>query len=50
MSRLFNLLNGWWGCASLSLADYRIPGPEGDDKEVERGVVQRIYMDEYRRQ
>ena len=42
-------LSGWWGFASLSLADYTIPGPEGSDKEVELGAVLWIYMDEYRR-
>lgn len=42
-------LSGWWGFASLSLADYKIPGPQGDDKEVELGAVLWIFMDEYRR-
>ncbi len=41
-------LSGWWGFASLSLADYTIPGPEGGDKEVELGAVLWVYMDEYR--
>ncbi|MBT8328715.1 MAG: DUF4198 domain-containing protein [Desulfofustis sp.] len=42
-------LGGWWGFASLSLADYKIPGPKGDDKEVELGAVLWIFMDEYQR-
>ena len=41
-------LSGWWGFASLSQADYTIPGPGGDDKEVEIGAVLWIFMDEYR--
>ena len=32
-------LSVWWGFASLGLADYRISGPGGDEKEVERGAV-----------
>ena len=32
-------LGGWWGFASLSLADYKIPGLGGDEKEVELGAV-----------
>ena len=42
-------LSGWWGFASLSLADYTIKGPQGGDKEVEIGAVLWIYMDEYQR-
>ena len=40
-------LTGWWGFASLGLADYTIKGPEGGDKEVEIGAVLWIYMDEF---
>ena len=42
-------LSGWWGFASLSLADYKIAAPEGDEKEVELGAVLWIYMNEYQR-
>lgn len=40
-------LSGWWGFASLSLADYTLKGPDGLDKEVELGAVLWIYMDDY---
>ncbi len=42
-------LSGWWGFASLSQADYTIPGPAGGQKEVEIGAVLWVFMDEYRR-
>ena len=41
-------LSGWWGFASLSLADYTLKGPEGQNKEVELGAVLWIYMDDYK--
>ncbi|MGI9535550.1 MAG: DUF4198 domain-containing protein [Desulfocapsaceae bacterium] len=40
-------LRGWWGFASLGLAEYKLKGPEGDEKEVEIGAVLWIHMDEY---
>lgn len=43
-------LSGWWGFASLSLADYTLKSPEGQDKEVEIGGVLWIYLDEYENQ
>ncbi len=42
-------LSGWWGFASLSLAEYTLKGPEGGEKEVEIGAVLWIHMDEYQR-
>ena len=42
-------LSGWWGFASLSLAEYTLKGPEGSEKEVEIGAVLWIHMDEYQR-
>jgi len=43
-------LSGWWGFASLSLADYTLKDSEGSEKEVELGGGIWIYMDEYQRQ
>jgi len=40
-------LGGWWGFASLSLAEFTLKSPEGVDKEVEIGAVLWIHMDEY---
>ncbi len=37
---------GWWGFAALITADYTLPGPSGEPKEVELGAVLWVYMDE----
>lgn len=42
-------LSGWWGFASLSLADYTLENPAGQEKEVEIGGVLWIYLDEFRK-
>ncbi len=43
-------LSGWWGFASLSLADYTLKSPQGEDKEVEIGGVLWIHLDDYEKQ
>lgn len=43
-------LSGWWGFASLSMADYTLESPEGEEKEVEIGAVLWIYLNEYDKQ
>lgn len=39
--------SGWWGFAALSQADYTLPDPKGNQKEVELGAVLWVYMDEW---
>jgi cobalt/nickel transport protein len=40
-------LSGWWGFASLSMADYTLKNPDGEEKEVEIGAVLWIHLNEY---
>jgi cobalt/nickel transport protein len=40
-------LSGWWGFASLSLADYTLKTSAGQEKEVEIGGILWIYLDDY---
>lgn len=43
-------LAGWWGFAALKTADYTLPSPMKEEKQIELGAVLWIYMDSYRTQ
>ncbi len=42
-------LSGWWGFASLSMADYTLKSPAGEEKEVEIGAVLWIHLSDFER-
>jgi cobalt/nickel transport protein len=40
-------IDGWWGFAALTDADYTLKDPEGNEKEVELGAVLWIYLNKF---
>ena len=40
---------GWWGFAALTTADYKLPAPDGKEKDVELGAVTWIHVDDFQK-
>ncbi len=40
-------VEGWWGFAALSMADYTLEGPSGKQRDVELGAVLWVYVNKH---